>query len=86
MMIILIFSLIPLGVFLYRGIQIVPQQEVWVVERLGKFLRLLVPGPNWVVPFVDSVVDRHSLKEEAIHVPEQTCKIQLFCLCGNFSF
>lgn len=76
MIILLFLSLIPLAFFLYRGVQIVPQQEVWIVERLGKFLRALEPGPNWIVPFMDLVAYRHSLKEEAMHAPEQTAITQ----------
>jgi regulator of protease activity HflC (stomatin/prohibitin superfamily) len=60
----------------YLGIQIVPQQQVWVVLRLGKFNRMLEPGLNWIVPFTDMVVYRHSLKEEVIDVPEQTAVTQ----------
>ena len=67
-MIIAIFSLIFFGVALYLGTHIVPQQEVWIVQRLGKLLRRLEPGANWIVPFVDLVAYRHSLKEESIFV------------------
>jgi len=65
-----------LGVALYMGAHIVPQQQVWIVQRLGKFNRRLEPGPNWIVPFIDTVAYRHSLKEEAIDVPEQTAITQ----------
>ena len=75
-MILLILSLIFVGAVLYLGTHIDPQQQVWIVQRLGKFLRCLEPGPNWVVPFMDLVVYRHSLKEEAIFVPEQTAITQ----------
>lgn len=68
--------LIFLGVVLYWGTNIVPQQQVWIVQRLGKFNRRLEPGPNWLVPFADTVAYRHSLKEEAIDVPEQTAITQ----------
>jgi regulator of protease activity HflC (stomatin/prohibitin superfamily) len=50
---ILILSL--LGVGLYMGTYIVPQQQVWIVQRLGKFNRRLTPGANWIVPFIDTV-------------------------------
>lgn len=68
--------LIFLGVVLYWGTNIVPQQQVWIVQRLGKFNQRLEPGPNWIVPFIDTVAYRHSLKEEAIDVPEQTAITQ----------
>lgn len=55
---------------------IVPQQQVWIVQRLGKFKRCLEPGPNWIMPGIDLVAYRHSLKEEAIDVPEQTAVTQ----------
>lgn len=64
------------GLFLYRGFKIVPHQEVWVVQRLGKFSRTLRPGLNWVIPMADFIASRHSLKEEAIEVPEQTAITQ----------
>ncbi len=73
---ILMLVLSILGVALYLGAHIVPQQQVWIVQRLGKFNRRLEPGPNWIVPFIDAVAYRHSLKEEAIDVPEQTAITQ----------
>ena len=75
----IIFSiplLLLLSLALYSGANIVPQQQVWIVERLGKFNRRLEPGPNWIVPLIDQVAYRHSLKEEAIEVPEQTAITQ----------
>lgn len=65
-----------LGAALYLGAHIIPQQQVWIVERLGKFNRRLMPGPNWIIPFIDSVSYKHSLKEESIDVPEQTAITQ----------
>jgi regulator of protease activity HflC (stomatin/prohibitin superfamily) len=51
----------------------VPQQSAWVVERLGKFFRILEPGLNLIVPFVDRVAYRHILKEVPLDIPEQIC-------------
>ncbi len=51
----------------------VPQQQAWVVERLGKFSRVLEPGLNWITPVLDKVAYRHSLKEFPLDVPEQVC-------------
>ncbi len=62
--------------YLWRGIRLVPHQEVWVVQRLGKYHRMLGPGPNWIVPLMDVVEYRHSLREEAIDVLEQTAITQ----------
>jgi regulator of protease activity HflC (stomatin/prohibitin superfamily) len=75
-MLILFLILIFFLVFLLRGMRIVPQEEVWIVQRLGRFLRQLEPGLNWIVPFADEIAYRHSLKEEAIEVPEQTAITQ----------
>ena len=60
-------------VFVAEGVRIVPQQSAWVVERLGKFHRTLEPGFNLIVPFVDRIPYRHSLKEVPLDVPEQVC-------------
>ncbi|XP_014220462.1 stomatin-like protein 2, mitochondrial [Trichogramma pretiosum] len=50
----------------------VPQQEAWVVERMGKFHRILDPGLNVLIPIIDSVKYVQSLKEIAIDVPKQS--------------
>jgi regulator of protease activity HflC (stomatin/prohibitin superfamily) len=60
-------------VLVAEGVRIVPQQNAWVIERLGKFFRVLEPGFNLIVPFVDRVAYRHSLKEVPVDVPEQVC-------------
>jgi regulator of protease activity HflC (stomatin/prohibitin superfamily) len=60
-------------VLVIEGVRIVPQQQAWVVERLGKFYRVLEPGLNLIVPFMDRVAYRHSLKEVPLDVPEQIC-------------
>ncbi|HEX4985971.1 MAG TPA: SPFH domain-containing protein [Burkholderiales bacterium] len=59
--------------FIVEGVKVVPQQNAWVVERLGKFHASLDPGLNFIVPFVDRVAYRHSLKEVPLDVPEQVC-------------
>lgn len=55
----------------FMGIKIVPQQKAWVVETLGKFDRVLQPGLNFLIPFVQSVAYKHSLKEEAFPIQRQ---------------
>ncbi len=60
-------------VFVIEGVKVVPQQNAWVVERLGKFNAILEPGLNFIVPFIDRVAYRHSLKEVPLDVPEQVC-------------
>lgn len=49
----------------------VPQQEAWVVERMGRFHRVLEPGINLLIPVLDKVKYVQSLKEIAIDVPQQ---------------
>ena len=60
-------------VFIFEGVRIVPQQNAWVVERLGKFHSVLEPGLNLIVPFFDRIAYKHSLKEVPLDIPEQVC-------------
>ena len=60
-------------VFVFKTINVVPQKNAWVVERLGKYHATLAPGLNIVVPFVDRVAYKHSLKEIPLDVPPQVC-------------
>jgi regulator of protease activity HflC (stomatin/prohibitin superfamily) len=60
-------------VLIFEGVRVVPQQNAWVVERLGKFHAVLEPGLNLIIPFFDRVAYRHSLKEVPLDVPEQIC-------------
>ena len=60
-------------VFVIKTINVVPQQHAWVVERLGKYHATLAPGLNIVVPFVDRIAYKHSLKEIPLDVPPQVC-------------
>lgn len=53
--------------------RIVPNKQVYVIERLGKYSRTLSPGFHILVPFVDKVAYQHTLKEEVIDVPPQMC-------------
>ena len=61
------------AIFIVRSIKVVPQQNAWVVERLGRYHGTLTPGLNILVPFVDSVAYKHSLKEIPLDVPSQIC-------------
>ncbi len=61
------------AIFIFQTFKIVPQQHAWVVERLGKFDRTLSPGLSFVLPFIDRVVYKHSLKEVPLDVPSQVC-------------
>ena len=60
-------------IFVARAVKVVPQQNAWVVERLGKYHATLTPGLSFVVPFVDKVAYKHSLKEIPLDVPSQVC-------------
>ncbi len=53
--------------------KIVPQRKAFVVERLGKYSRTLGAGFHFLIPFIDRVAYKHSLKESAIDVPSQMC-------------
>ena len=60
-------------IFIARTVKVVPQQSAWVVERLGKYHATLNPGLNFLMPFIDKVAYRHSLKEIPLDVPSQVC-------------
>ena len=60
-------------IFVVQTYKIVPQQHAWVVERLGRYDRTLVPGLKFVIPFVERVAYKHSLKEVPMDVPSQVC-------------
>ncbi|MFC4622532.1 SPFH domain-containing protein [Comamonas nitrativorans] len=60
-------------VFITQAVKVVPQQHAWIRERLGKYAGTLTPGLNFIVPFVDRVAYKHSLKEIPLDVPSQVC-------------
>ena len=60
-------------IFVIHTYKIVPQQQAWVVERLGKYDRILVPGLKFLIPFIERVAYKHSLKEVPLDVPSQVC-------------
>ncbi|GAB2746960.1 stomatin-like protein [Melaminivora jejuensis] len=60
-------------IFIVRAVKIVPQQHAWVKERLGKYAGTLSPGPRFIIPFIDRVAYKHSLKEIPLDVPSQVC-------------
>ncbi|MCA0447230.1 MAG: paraslipin [Bacteroidetes bacterium] len=55
------------------GVRVVPQQSAFIIERLGKFYVTLQAGVSYIVPFIDRVAYRHTLKEQTIDIPEQIC-------------
>ena len=52
---------------------VVPQQSAYVVERMGRYNRTISAGFHILTPFMDRIAYRHSLKEQALDVPEQIC-------------
>jgi len=59
--------------FIIKSVTIVPQQHAWVVERLGKFNATLGPGLKIIIPFIDRIAYKHSLKEIPLDTPSQVC-------------
>ncbi len=53
-------------------VRFVPQQTAWIVERMGKFNRILEPGLAILIPFLDRIAYVKSLKEAAIEIPSQS--------------
>jgi regulator of protease activity HflC (stomatin/prohibitin superfamily) len=67
-------SLVGLAILLYvTGVRIVPQQTAYIVERLGRYHSTLSAGLNLIIPFIDRIGYRHTLKEQAVDIPEQIC-------------
>lgn len=60
-------------IFVIKSINVIPQQTAWVIERLGKFHKVLSPGLNFIIPFIDKVAYKHSLKEIPLDTPSQVC-------------
>jgi len=60
-------------VVLAKTATVVPQQSAYVVETLGRYNRTLQAGFHILIPFVDRIAYRHSLKEDAVDIPEQIC-------------
>ena len=60
-------------IFAFKSINVIPQQTAWVIERLGKFHKVLNPGLNFIIPFIDKVAYKHSLKEIPLETPSQVC-------------
>jgi regulator of protease activity HflC (stomatin/prohibitin superfamily) len=68
-----LFILIAAIIFIIKALKVVPQQHAWVIERLGRFHATLTPGLSIVVPFIDRVAYKHTLKEIPMDVPSQVC-------------
>ena len=68
-----VFFVLLAVVFVTQCIKVVPQQNAWVVEGLGKIHSVLTPGLNIIIPFIDRVAYKHSLKEVPLDTPSQVC-------------
>jgi regulator of protease activity HflC (stomatin/prohibitin superfamily) len=68
---ILVILVIAVIVTLYKGINIVPQGEEWLVERLGKFSRTLNPGLNIIIPYIESVRQKITTRDIILDIPQQ---------------
>lgn len=71
-----IILLIAAVIVTYQSIKIVPQQNAWVVERLGKYHATLGPGLNIVIPFIDRIAYRHRMTEFPLDIQPQVCITQ----------
>jgi regulator of protease activity HflC (stomatin/prohibitin superfamily) len=68
-LLILVFAFVTI----MRAVRIVPQQQSWVVERLGRYHATLVSGIQIIVPFADRVAYKFDMREIPMDVPEQVC-------------
>jgi len=60
-----------LVILIASAVKIVPQKEAWIVERLGKYHRTLTAGLHFIVPFIDRIRAKVSLKEQVLDIPKQ---------------
>ena len=71
---VVLIVLVVLAVYvLFTCIRIVPQKSAYIVERLGRYHYTLEAGMHFLVPFLDKVAYKHTLKEQAVDVPPQQC-------------
>jgi len=66
-----IFLILFLFLTLWKGVRIVPQGEEWVVERLGKYLKTLLPGLHILMPYIDNVAYKVVTKDMILDIPQQ---------------
>ena len=69
LLLLILFALITF----FKTIRVVPQKTAFIVERLGKYKQTLDAGLHVLVPFIDKVSYKHTLKEQAVDVPPQAC-------------
>jgi len=58
-------------VTLWKGVRIVPQGEEWIVERLGKYMKTLMPGLHVLIPYIDQVSYKVTTKDLILDIPQQ---------------
>src|SRR5262249_45986971 len=73
LVVVLIVVAILVLVVIWKTAVVVPQQAAFIVERLGRFNGVLEAGFHVLAPFFDSITYRHTLKEQAVDIPEQIC-------------
>ena len=73
MLIVVVFLAVFILVVIAKTAVVVPQQSAFIIERLGKYAGTLGAGFHLLVPFFDVLRYRHSLKENAVDIPEQVC-------------
>ena len=67
------FFLVFAALFVFQAVKQVTHQHARLIERMGKYDRTLTPGLNFLIPFIDRVAYKHSLKEIPLDVPSQVC-------------
>lgn len=65
--------LLVIGFILLKMIVIIPMREASIVERLGKFRKVLEPGLHILIPFFDRIAYRHEIREQVLDIPMQSC-------------
>src|SRR5580698_2997811 len=67
-----VLVLILVVVTLFAGVKTVSQGQVWTVERFGAYTRMLQPGLNFVLPYIDRVGRKLNVQEQVVEIPEQS--------------
>ena len=68
-----IFLIVLAVIFAMKSFMVLPQQTAFIIERFGKFHKVLHAGLNFIIPFIDKVAYKHSLKEIPLDTPSQIC-------------